>query len=317
MALGRKRKSESVSVADEAATPSKKVATDTTTMPETPATGEKRGRGRPRKYPVGSTPVRPEGPKRGRGRPRKDPSTTPKTTPKSTTPGKGRGRPKKTPGASDSTPKLKPSTTAADDENTDVDSARSYWLMKAEPESRIEKGKDVKFSIDDLRVAKEPEPWDGVRNPVAKKHMQTMRKGDLAFLYHSNCKVPGIAGVMEIVQEHSPDESAFDPSHPYYDEKSKRENPKWVVVHVEFRRKFDKLITLHELKSHATAKSPLEDLQMLKQTRLSVSSVSPKEWDFIMSLVKEGEKPESADDSSKENVDTEKKEPESSEEKTE
>lgn len=58
-------------------------------------------------------------------------------------------------------PKSKPSTTAADDENTDVDSARSYWLMKAEPESRIEKGKDVKFSIDDLRVAKEPEPWDG------------------------------------------------------------------------------------------------------------------------------------------------------------
>lgn len=45
-------------------------------MPETPATGEKRGRGRPRKYPVGSTPVRPEGPKRGRGRPRKDPSGT-------------------------------------------------------------------------------------------------------------------------------------------------------------------------------------------------------------------------------------------------
>lgn len=56
---------------------------------------------------------------------------------------------------------------------------------------------------------------------------------------------------------------------------------------------------------------------MLNQTRLSVSSVSPKEWDFIMSLVKEGEKPGSADDSSKENVDTGKKEPESSEEKIE
>lgn len=85
------------------------------------------------------------------------------------------------------------------------------------------------------------------------------------------------------------------------------------MVHVEFRRKFDNLITLHELKSHAIAKSPLENLQMLNQTRLSVSSVSPKEWDFIMSLVKEGEKSESADDSSKENVDSEKNKPESSE----
>jgi hypothetical protein len=56
------------------------------------------------------------------------------------------------------------------------------------------------------------------------------------------------------------------------------------VVHVEFRRKFDKLITLNELKSHAGANAPLENLQMLKQGRLSVSAVSPQEWDFIMSL---------------------------------
>lgn len=119
--------------------------------------------------------------------------------------------------------------------------------MKAEPESRMEKGVDVKFSIDDLREAKEPEPWDGmfiilsvcfistlldvvadvvigVRNAagkvrgisslvilrltdknIARNNMRAMRKGDLAFFYHSNCKVPGIAGVMEIVQEHSVD----------------------------------------------------------------------------------------------------------------
>ncbi|KAL4922520.1 PUA-like domain-containing protein [Aspergillus aurantiobrunneus] len=317
MALGRKRKSESVSVADEASTPSKRAATDMTATPATPATGEKKGRGRPRKYPEGSIPVRPEGPKRGRGRPRKDPSATgtPKATPKSKTPGstsRGRGRPRKYPVTSDSTPKSKPSAIEAD-ENTDNDSGRSYWLMKAEPESRIEKGKDIKFSIDDLRAAKEPEAWDGVRNPVARKHMQLMKKGDLAFFYHSNCKVPGIAGVMEVVQEHSTDETAFDPSHPYYDEKSNRESPKWVVVHVEFRRKFDDLITLDELKSHGNAKAPLENLQMLKQTRLSVSAVSPKEWDFIMSLVKESENTESADDSSKENVGTEKKEGEPSE----
>lgn len=58
---------------------------------------------------------------------------------------------------------------------TDVDSedeansdGHQYWLMKAEPESRIEKGKDVKFSIDDLKAATSPEPWDGVRNLEGK-----------------------------------------------------------------------------------------------------------------------------------------------------
>ena len=52
------------------------------------------------------------------------------------------------------------------EENTD---GPSYWLMKAEPESRIEKGKDVKFSIDDLKAAESPEGWDGVRNYVGKQ----------------------------------------------------------------------------------------------------------------------------------------------------
>ncbi|KAI1973879.1 hypothetical protein LOZ53_003225 [Ophidiomyces ophidiicola] len=165
--------------------------------------------------------------------------------------------------------------------------ARTYWLMKAEPESRLEKGVDVKFSIDDLREAKEPEPWDGVRNATARNHMRSMKKGDLALFYHSNCKVPGIAGTMEIVQEHSIDESAFDPAHPYYDPKSSRDSPKWEVVHVQFRSKLKKLITLAELKSLGKPGSALEDLQMLKQSRLSVSSVTPEQWEFIMGLAEE------------------------------
>ena len=130
-----------------------------------------------------------------------------------------------------------------------------------------------------------------------------MKKGDYAFFYHSNCKVPGIAGYMEIVREHSTDgllsillcklkltaaESAFDPAHPYYDEKSKRDNPKWSVVHVEFRHKFDHLITLNDLKSHA-ADGPLKDLQTLKQSRLSVSPVTPQQWEYIMKLAEKKE----------------------------
>ncbi|KAK2798017.1 hypothetical protein FQN51_007942 [Onygenales sp. PD_10] len=167
----------------------------------------------------------------------------------------------------------------------ETSSGKSYWLMKAEPESRFEKGVDVKFSIDDLREAKEPEPWDGVRNAAARNNMRAMKKGDLAFFYHSNCKVPGIAGIMEIVREHSIDESAFDPAHPYYDEKSKRDNPKWEVVHVEFRRKFKELVTLADLKSLAKPGGPLENMQMMRQSRLSVSAVGEKEWEFIMGLV--------------------------------
>ncbi|OAL31612.1 hypothetical protein AYO20_08155 [Fonsecaea nubica] len=157
-----------------------------------------------------------------------------------------------------------------------------YWLMKAEPESRIEKGHDVKFSIDDLAAKTEPEGWDGVRNPVARNNMRAMRKGDLAFFYHSNCATPGIAGVMRIVGEHTMDESAFDPAHPYFDPKSDRAKPKWELVHVEFVKKFDNLVTLKELKSFAKPGGALENMQTLKQSRLSVSAVTPEEWRFIL-----------------------------------
>lgn len=87
---------------------------------------------------------------RGRGRPRKsiDPNGTNTTTEKT----------EKTPEE-----KSESADAKAEDEEAeeDDDSGRSYWLMKAEPESRIEKGVDVKFSIDDLRERTKPEPWDG------------------------------------------------------------------------------------------------------------------------------------------------------------
>ncbi|KAB8070151.1 PUA-like domain-containing protein [Aspergillus leporis] len=277
-----------------------------------PATGEKRKRGRPRKYPEGSGPKPTPGPKRGRGRPRKDPSA--KDTPsKPTTPKEGKrpvGRPRKYPaqnGADNSTdspeqPKSESTDAKAEDRAIKYDSSRAYWLMKAEPESRLEKGVDVKFSIDDLASCSKPEPWDGVRNPVARNNIREMKKGDYAFFYHSNCKVPGIAGIMEIVQEHTPDESAFNPAHPYYDEKSTRDDPKWEVVHVEFRRKFQNFLSLNDLKAHAKSGEPLENLQVLKQSRLSISRVTPAEFDYILGLAKEpplsSSEGESADDAS-------------------
>ncbi|KAJ5675520.1 hypothetical protein N7462_008417 [Penicillium macrosclerotiorum] len=318
-----KRKAEAVAVTEAAvATPTKrprnsspapKPSESATQITDTPQTGEKRKRGRPRKFPEGQTPKPTDGPKRGRGRPRKVVSESDlaaaAAAAEAAGPKRGRGRPRKEPGSTTTTPKVTPKkkdgrgrprkSLPANGTDTELkettvkskpytgfpdESGRSYWLMKAEPESRLEKGVDVKFSIDDLEAATQPEPWDGVRNIVARNIMKDMKKGDYAFFYHSNCKVPGIVGVMEIVREYSVDESAFDTKHPYHDPKSTRDNPKWVVVHVEFRRKLTKQVTLNELKANAERGKPLENLQTLKQARLSVSSVTPEQWQFILEL---------------------------------
>ncbi|UNI23010.1 hypothetical protein JDV02_008852 [Purpureocillium takamizusanense] len=156
-----------------------------------------------------------------------------------------------------------------------------YWLMKAEPETRLENGIDVRFSIDDLRAKTKPEGWDGIRAYAARNHMRSMNAGDKAFFYHSNCKEPGIAGTMEIVREFSEDKSARRPGTPYYDPSSTRENPRWSLVHVEFRSKLAVPITLRELRELGKPGGPLENMQMLKQSRLSVSRVTKDEWDAL------------------------------------
>ncbi|KAF5711425.1 Thymocyte nuclear 1 [Fusarium globosum] len=175
-----------------------------------------------------------------------------------------------------------------------------YWLMKAEPETRIENGVDVKFSIDDLKAKTEPEGWDGIRAYAARNNMRNMNAGDLAFFYASNCKEPGIVGIMEIVKEFSEDsKSPIPPTHvahltssgsarrpgaPYYDPKSTKEKPIWDLVHVEFRKKFAVPIGLKELRELGKPGGPLEMMQLLKQSRLSVSKVSGEEWRFLCEL---------------------------------
>ena len=68
-----------------------------------------------------------------------------------------------------------------------------HWLMKSEPDSRFEKGVDMKFSIDDLvKEANSTACWDGVRNYEARNLLRDqMKKNQKAFFYHSNCKQPG------------------------------------------------------------------------------------------------------------------------------
>ncbi|KAJ1983052.1 hypothetical protein H4R34_001508 [Dimargaris verticillata] len=160
-----------------------------------------------------------------------------------------------------------------------------YWLMKAEPESRVVKGIDVKFSIDDLAaMPKQTSPWDGVRNYEARNIMRDrMKLGDLAFFYHSNCRTPGIAGIVEIVREGYPDYTACDPNHPYYDAKVKSKDPaKWFMVDVRLVEKFSAIISLKELQQHKTG--ALGGMVLLNRGRLSVQSVSPNEFAFIKEL---------------------------------
>ncbi|MGB5305214.1 MAG: EVE domain-containing protein [Gammaproteobacteria bacterium] len=149
-----------------------------------------------------------------------------------------------------------------------------YWLMKSEP--------DV-FGIDDLKAAPgKTEPWDGVRNYQVRNMMRDeMQPGDLAFFYHSNCKQPGIAGIMKITRAGYPDSTAFDPKKKYYDPKSDPDNPRWFMVDVKYVRHMRRVITLAELKDYPQ----LSDLPLVRRgNRLSVLPVTKQQWDFILAV---------------------------------
>lgn len=130
-----------------------------------------------------------------------------------------------------------------------------YWLMKSEP--------DV-FSFDDLKKVKS-EPWNGVRNHLAAKHLRSMKKGDLAFFYHSNIGKE-IVGIMEIVREAYPDPSD--------------ESGKFVMVDVTYKESLHKPVTLAQVKSDPK----LADMALVKYSRLSVGPVTKAEWDRVLTL---------------------------------
>lgn len=149
-----------------------------------------------------------------------------------------------------------------------------YWLMKNEPED---------YSIDDLMSAPEQTAtWDGVRNYQVRNFMRDeMNPGDMAFFYHSNCAVPGIVGTMEIVSKAYPDHTAFDPSAKYYDPKSDPENPRWLMVDVQFRRKLENMVSLADLRAEKT----LVEMRVLQRgNRLSVTPVTLAQWNRILEM---------------------------------
>lgn len=151
-----------------------------------------------------------------------------------------------------------------------LDSPMRYWLMKSEPDEA---------SIDDLFSApKRTLPWTGVRNYQARNFMRDiMRIGDGVLFYHSSCPEPGIAGIAEVVSGPYPDPTQFDPKSPYYDAKSTREAPRWVLVDVRFVKKTP-LVSLAELRAHPE----LAGMRVLaKGNRLSITPVTDDEWHFI------------------------------------
>lgn len=152
----------------------------------------------------------------------------------------------------------------------------AYWLMKSEPDA---------YGIDDL--AAEPdgtEHWDGIRNyQVRNMFRDQFKVGDQAFFYHSNTKVPGIVGVMEVVSTAYPDHTAFDPESGYYDPKSDPENPRWLMLDVRYIRHTKRVITLAEMK----ADPALSEMPLVRRgNRLSVIPVSESEWAHILELEK-------------------------------
>ena len=148
----------------------------------------------------------------------------------------------------------------------------NYWLMKSEPST---------FGIDHLmKLSKQTDHWDGVRNYQARNMMRDdMKKGDLVFFYHSNCQVPGIVGIMEVVKEGYPDLTGLDPESKYYDPKSTTDNPRWYHVDVKYKKKFNEVISLNALRNDPTLSSMLI---LRKGNRLSITPVTAKEWQAVL-----------------------------------
>ena len=145
--------------------------------------------------------------------------------------------------------------------------AKRYWLMKSEPSA---------YSIDKLKRDKAT-LWDGVRNYQARNLIREMQVGDEALFYHSNAEPPAVVGIMEISGPAEPDSTQFDSGDSHYDPKATLSNPIWYGVRVKFKKKFDRPVTLPEIREHKA----LQNMVLLKRSRLSVQPVSEKEFKII------------------------------------
>ncbi len=131
----------------------------------------------------------------------------------------------------------------------------AYWLVKSEPDA---------FSWDQ-QVARKVEPWTGVRNAMAANNLRAMKKGDLAFFYHSNIGKE-VVGVVEVAREAYPDPTD--------------ETGRWVCVDMKAVGPMPKKVTLAEIK----ADPQFAEFLLVRNSRLSVMPVSPAHWKAICKL---------------------------------
>jgi predicted RNA-binding protein with PUA-like domain len=133
-----------------------------------------------------------------------------------------------------------------------------YWLVKSEPDS---------WSWDQqVKSGKKGEAWTGVRNHTAKQNLEKMKKGDLAFFYHSNVGKE-IVGIVEVVREAYPDPSA-------------KAGEPWVVVDLAAREPLKTPVTLEAIKKEPK----LKDMALVKLSRLSVQPVTAAEWKLVCKM---------------------------------
>lgn len=133
----------------------------------------------------------------------------------------------------------------------------NYWLLKSEADC---------WSWDDqAKKGDAGEGWDGVRNFQAAKNMKTMRRGDLGFFYHSGDE-RRIVGVVEVIEEYQSDPSD--------------ESGRFGMVRVKARTPLPRPVTLAEIKADPT----LQNLALVRQSRLSVMPIDPESWRYICAL---------------------------------
>ena len=153
------------------------------------------------------------------------------------------------------------------------DEQRRYWLVKSEPNT---------YSFADLMA--EPErtaEWDGVRNYQARNTMRDdMKEGDGVIFYHSNAKPPSAIGTAVVVREGYPDHTAWDTDSDNPDPRSTPEKPLWYMVDIQGVAAFDAPIPLAQIK----ATPGLENMALVKNSRLSVQPVTPEEWRIVTGM---------------------------------
>ena len=135
----------------------------------------------------------------------------------------------------------------------------AYWLLKSEPGT---------WSWDDqIKKGDEGEGWDGVRNYQASNNMKKMEIGDLAFFYHSVSE-KSIVGIVSIIEK-------------YQDDPTDKTGRFGMVV-VKAIKSFTKSVSLSEIKSN----QKLQEISLIKQSRLSVMPISKEHWDIILEMGK-------------------------------